>query len=97
MKTRITESAWGENMVEQDTIKFTKALHEEFLPKLEGLEYTEVSLTENGDTEWHKPRKATLKDKLKLCNVIAERQAKLQAQIDWLHERQEYYRKLREE
>ena len=28
--------------------------------------------------------------------IIAERQARLQAQIDWLHERQEYYKKLRE-
>jgi len=29
--------------------------------------------------------------------IIAERQAKLEKQIKWLHEQQEYYRQLRED
>lgn len=43
------------------------------------------------------PKKGSLKAKLAFCAVIAERQAKLQAQIDWLAEQKEYYRKLRGE
>lgn len=43
------------------------------------------------------PKNGNLRAKLSFCAVIAERQAKLQAQIDWLAEQQEYYRKLRGE
>ena len=43
------------------------------------------------------PAKGSLKAKLAFCAVIAERQAKLQRQQEWLEETQEYYRKLREE
>ena len=43
------------------------------------------------------PKKGSLKSKLAFCAVIAERQAKLQRQQEWLEETQEYYRKLREE
>ena len=42
------------------------------------------------------PKKGTMRAKLTFCAIIAERQAKLQAQAEWLEERQEYYRKLRE-
>ena len=82
--------------VEENTVKYAKALQEELLPKMQGLTFTEVTM--KGEEEiWHKPRPATLQEKLKIINVIAERQARLQKQIDWLHERQEYYRKLRDE
>ena len=43
------------------------------------------------------PKKGKLRAKLTFCAIVAERQAKLQAQIDWLAERKEYYRKLRGE
>lgn len=43
------------------------------------------------------PKNGKLRAKLSFCAVIAERQAKLQAQIDWLAEQKEYYRKLRGE
>ena len=36
-----------------------------------------------------------LRGKRNFLHVIAERQAKLQAQIDWICDRQEYYRRLR--
>ena len=82
--------------IEENTVKFANALQEELLPKMKGLTYTEVTV--NGDEEiWHKPRKASLQEKLRLLNVIAERQAKLQEQLDWLAERKEYYRKLKGE
>ena len=79
--------------VEENTVKFAKALQEDLLPKMKGLTYTEV--TEDGT--WHKPRRTTLQEKLKLINVIAERQARLQEQIEWLAERKEYYRRLKGE
>lgn len=82
--------------VEENTVKYAKALQEELLPKMKGLTFTEVTL--KGDEEvWHKPRKANLQEKLKLINVIAERQAKLQEQLDWLAGQKEYYRKLKGE
>lgn len=82
--------------VEDNTVKFAKALQEELLPKMKGLTFTEVTL--KGDKEiWHKPRKANLQEKLKLINVIAERQARLQEQNEWMAERKEYYRKLKGE
>ena len=43
------------------------------------------------------PKKGSLRAKLAFCAVIAERQATLQRQQEWLEETQEYYRKLREE
>lgn len=43
------------------------------------------------------PKKGDIKAKLHFCGIIAARQAKLQKQIDWLRERQEYYRQLRGE
>jgi hypothetical protein len=43
------------------------------------------------------PKKGSLRAKLAFCAVVAERQAKLQRQLEWLEETQEYYRKLREE
>ena len=79
--------------IEENTVKFAKALQEELLPKMKGLTYTEVT----ADGEWQKPRKVTLPEKLKLINVIAVRQAKLQAQIDWLAERKEFYRQQKDE
>ena len=44
-----------------------------------------------------KTKNATLQGKRNFLKIIAERQARLQAQIDWLHREQEKYRKLREE
>ena len=43
------------------------------------------------------PKKGDIRAKLHFCGIIAARQAKLQKQIDWMHERQEFYRKLRGE
>ena len=43
------------------------------------------------------PKKGDIKAKLQFCGIVAARQAKLQKQIDWLHERQEFYRQLRGE
>lgn len=44
-----------------------------------------------------KTKNATLQGKRNFLKIIAERQARLQSQIDWLHREQEKYRKLREE
>ena len=44
-----------------------------------------------------KTKNATLQGKRNFLKIIAERQARLQAQIEWLHREQEKYRKLREE
>ena len=44
-----------------------------------------------------KTKKATVQGKRNFLKIIAERQARLQAQIDWLHSEQEKYRKLRDE
>lgn len=43
------------------------------------------------------PKKGNLKSKLAFCAVIAERQAKLQAQLEWLEKEKEFYRNLRGE
>jgi len=43
------------------------------------------------------PKKGSISAKLHLCGVIAARQARLEKQIAWLHERQEFYRQLRGE
>ena len=43
------------------------------------------------------PKKGSMSAKLHFCGIVAERQARLQQQIDWLAERQEYYRNLRGE
>ena len=81
-------------MVEANTIKYSKALEEDFLPKLKGLTYEEDVLRDDGTVERLKLRKATLSEKLKFCHVYAVRQAKLQKQIDWLRSEQEKHRKV---
>lgn len=43
------------------------------------------------------PKKGSLKAKLAFCAVIAERQARLQAQLEWLEKEKEFYRNLRGE
>ena len=43
------------------------------------------------------PKKGSMSAKLHFCGIVAARQAKLQKQIDRMHERQEFYRKLRGE
>lgn len=44
------------------------------------------------------PKKnASIMAQRQFLGIIAERQAKLQAQIEWLHSQQEYYRELRRE
>jgi len=42
-------------------------------------------------------KKSSVLAKRRFLGIIAERQARLQAQIDWLHSQQEYYRQLRGE
>ena len=81
-------------MVEKNTIKFSKALEDEWLPKMTKLTYEEDVLHEDGTVGRLKPRKATLQEKLKFCHVYAERQARLQKQIDWLKAEQERHRKV---
>lgn len=44
-----------------------------------------------------KTKYANVLAKRRFLGIIAERQARLKAQIDWLHAEQEKYRKLREE
>ena len=44
-----------------------------------------------------KTKNATLQGKRNFLKIIAERQARLQAQIDWLKNTQEKYRKLKDE
>ena len=73
----------------KNTIKFHSKLTEEILPKLDGLTFTE----EADDGTWMKPRKATMPEKNRLLFIIANRQAKLQRQIDWLRSEQERNRK----
>ena len=82
-----------QEQLEQNTIKFHKGLVEDVLPKWKDLTFTE----EGKDGKWLKPRKATMQEKNKLLFVMANRQAKLQAQIDWLKNTQEKYRKLKGE
>ena len=43
------------------------------------------------------PKKGDIKAKLHFCAIVAARQAKLQKQIDWMRERQEFYRQLKGE
>lgn len=83
--------------VEENTIKYSTALVEELLPKMKNLTLVKVTVKENGEEVWHKPQRATMQEKLKLLNAIAERQAKLQEQNEWMAERKEYYRKIRGE
>jgi len=80
-------------MVEANTIKYSKALEEEFLPKLKGLKFTEETLMPDDTVKRSRPREATLSEKLKFCHIYAERQARLQRQIEWLHAEQEKHRK----
>ena len=84
-------------MVETNTIKYHKALTEEILLKMDKLTFEEDVLRDDGTVERLKPRKATMQEKNKLLFVMANRQAKLQAQIDWLKNTQEKYRKLKGE
>lgn len=77
----------------KNTIKFHSKLTEEILPKLDGLTFTE----EADDRTWMKPRKATMPEKNRLIFIIANRQAKLQRQIDWLKNEQERNRRLKDE
>lgn len=44
-----------------------------------------------------KGKNVSIRAQRNLLGIIAERQAKLQAQIDWIRERQEYYRSLKGE
>lgn len=83
--------------VEENTIKYSKALTEDLLPKFQTVTLVKVTVKGNGEEVWQKPQRATMQEKLKLLNTIAERQARLQEQIEWLAERKEYYRKLKDE
>ena len=83
------EKAEMRKQIETNTIKYHKALTEEILPKLDGLTLTE----EAKEGTWMKPRKATMPEKNRLLFIIANRQAKLQRQIDWLRSEQERNRK----
>ncbi len=88
------EKAEMRKQIETNTIKYHKALTEEILPKMDKLTFEEDVLRDDGTVERLKPRKATMQEKNKLLFVMANRQAKLQAQIDWLKNTQEKYRKL---
>lgn len=44
-----------------------------------------------------KGKNVSLTAQRQFLGIIAERQARLQKQIEWLREQQEFYRKLREE
>ena len=82
-----------DKQIVKNTIKFHSKLTEEILPKLDGLTFTE----EADDGTWMKPRKATMPEKNRLLFIIANRQAKLQRQIDWLKNEQERNRRLKDE
>lgn len=88
------EKAEMRKQIENNTIKYHKAFTEDILPKMDKLTFEEDVLREDGTVERLKPRKATMQEKNKLLFVMANRQAKLQAQIDWLKNTQEKYRKL---
>ena len=81
----------------KNTIKYHSKLTEEILPKMDKLTFEEDVLRDDGTVERLKPRKATMQEKNKLLFVMANRQAKLQAQIDWLKNTQEKYRMLKGE
>ena len=70
--------------VEKDALQYTHKLEEMFL-----LDMGDCGI-------WDKSVPATLERKRNLLFVIAKRQAKLKKQTEWLRERQEYYRQLRE-
>ena len=77
-----------QEQIEADTIKFIGGLTERMLPDMKNVTVTDI----DKDGKWMKPRKATMKEKNKLLFVTAQRQARLQAQIDWLHREQEKHR-----
>lgn len=91
------EKAEMRKQIETNTIKYHKAFTEDLLPKMDKLTFEEDVLRDDGTVERLKPRKATMQEKNKLLFAMANRQAKLQAQIEWLHRTQEMYRKLRDE
>ena len=55
-----------------------------------------AGLDENILPQMPRNKKSTIKDKRNLLKIVAERQARLQAQIDWLRSEQERYAKLQE-
>lgn len=72
------------NKIERETLKYTHALEEKILPEM-------------GDCGiWDKSVPATIENKRNLLFLIANRKAKLKAQTEWIRERQEYYRQLKE-
>ena len=71
--------------LEQETLRYAHKLEEELLP------------TMGNCGLWNKEVPATMERKRNLLFVIANRQAKLQKQVEWLHQQQEYYRELAED
>ena len=69
----------------QETLKYAHALEDKLLP------------TMGNCGLWNMEVPATMERKRNLLFVIAERQAKLKKQVDWLHQQQEYYRELAED
>ena len=82
------DKRYMEKQINKNTIKYHTALTEDILPKMENLTFEEDVLRDDGTVERLKPRRATMQEKNKLLFVMANRQAKLQAQIDWLHAEQ---------
>ena len=74
------------NDVDQDTLQYAHKLEEELLPTMGN-----CGLWDDKEVP------ATMERKRNLLFIIAQRQAKLKKQVDWLHERQEYYRQLQED
>jgi len=74
------------DLTEERTLKYASALDEKILPTMKG----DLGI-------WDKSTPATTRGKRNLLYIIAERQALLDKQKEWIVERQEYYRRLRGE
>lgn len=71
--------------LDQDTLRFAHELEDKLLPMMGNCGL------------WNEEVPATMERKRNLLFVIAERQAKLKKQVEWLHQQQEYYRQLQED
>ena len=71
--------------LDQDTLRYAHALEDKLLPNMGNCGL------------WNMEVPATMERKRNLLFVIAERQAKLKKQVDWMHQQQEYYRELAED
>ena len=86
------DKRYMDKQINKNTIKFHTALTEDLLPKMEKMTVEEDVMHEDGTVERLKPRQATMQEKNKLLFAMANRQAKLQSQIEWLRSEQERHR-----